>query len=645
LRLAGVIRTAKQLSAFIYDKFIVKEIPNMSDPAEMFKELESVVIRFAGDSGDGMQLTGTQFTNASAVIGNDISTMPDFPAEIRAPAGTLAGVSGFQVNFSSRDVLTPGDAPRVLVAMNPAALKSSLPELESGGVVIVNSDAFTRSNLKKAGYQVNPLENGSLDGYQVIEVPLTSLNREALKDVEGLTTKEKDRSQNFFALGLAFWMFDRPMETTLEWIKKKFANRPAVIEANSKALQTGFYFGDTTRTFQQRYRIRPATLAPGTYRKVTGNEATAMGLVTAAQKMGKPLFYGSYPITPASDILHALATLRHFDVRTFQAEDEIAAMGSVIGAAFGGALAVTGTSGPGVALKSEAINLAVVLELPMVIINVQRGGPSTGLPTKTEQSDLLQAMFGRNGESPIAILSPSGPSDCFNIAIEASRLAIRAMTPVFMLSDGFLANSSEPWLVPDPDDIPEIDVQHPQGFTNGEGPFLPYQRNESTLSRPWAIPGTPGLEHRLGGLSKAPLTGNVSYDPEHNEQMLTDRAEKIARLADVIPDQEVYGPEEGDLLLVGWGGTFGAIRSAVMLAHRQGRSVAHAHVRYLNPFPGNLRELLSRYKRVVVPELNAGQLAFLLRGRFALNIQSFPKLHARPFKIREIAAKIEELLG
>jgi 2-oxoglutarate ferredoxin oxidoreductase subunit alpha len=617
----------------------------MSDRDEMFKELESVVIRFAGDSGDGMQLTGTQFTNTSAVLGNDISTMPDFPAEIRAPAGTLAGVSGFQVNFSSHDVLTPGDSPRVLVVMNPAALKVSLPELESGGVVIVNSDAFTKSNLNKAGYDENPLEDGTLDGYQVIEVPLTSLNREALKDVEGLTAKEKDRSQNFFALGMAFWMFDRPMDTTLEWIETKFANRPQVIEANSKALETGFYFGETTRTFQQRFRIRPATLPPGTYRKVTGNEATAMGLVTAAKKMGKPLFYGSYPITPASDILHALSALRHFDVRSFQAEDEIAAMGSIIGAAFGGALAVTGTSGPGVALKSEAMNLAIVLELPMVIINVQRGGPSTGLPTKTEQSDLLQAMFGRNGESPIAIVSPRSPSDCFSMALEACRLAVRAMTPVVFLSDGFLANSSEPWRLPDPDDIPEIKVVHPQGRSNGAAPFMPYERDPETLARPWAIPGTKGLEHRLGGLSKAPVTGNVSYQPQHHEQMVNDRAEKIARLADVIPEQTVYGPERGELLLVTWGGTFGAARSAVMRSLRQGRSVAHAHIGYLNPLPKNLRDILGRYKRVLVAELNKGQLAFLLRGTFAMDIMSYSKLHARPFKISEITSKIDELLG
>lgn len=611
-----------------------------------FKELDSIVIRFAGDSGDGMQLTGTQFTNTSAVLGNDISTMPDFPAEIRAPAGTLAGVSGFQVNFSNRDILTPGDSPQVLVAMNPAALKASLRDLDPGGTIIINTDAFSQTNLRKAGYEESPLEDGSLRGYHIIEVPLTTMNREALKDIESLSTKDKDRSQNFFALGIVFWMFDRPMETTLEWVQKKFAKRPDLIEANTRALQAGYFFGDTTRTFQQRYRIRPAELPPGTYRKVTGNEAMAMGLVTAAYKMGKPLFYGTYPITPASDILHALAPLRHFDVRTFQAEDEIAAMGSIIGAAFGGAFAVTGTSGPGVALKSEGMGLAIALELPMVIVNVQRGGPSTGLPTKTEQADLLQALFGRNGESPIVVIAPQSPADCFNIAVEAARLAVRATTPVMILSDGFLANSSEPWLVPNPDDIAPIPVVHPAARDhNSDDPFLPYLRDDETLGRPWAIPGTAGLEHRIGGLSKAPVTGNVSYEPAHHQQMVADRAEKIARLADFLPEQEVFGPRSGDLLLISWGGTFGSVRSAVTQAQANGRSVAHAHLRYLNPLPRNLRDILSRYKQVVVPELNGGQLAFLLRGRFALNIQSFPKMHARPFKISEITDKIEQLLG
>ncbi|MCA9969556.1 MAG: 2-oxoacid:acceptor oxidoreductase subunit alpha [Anaerolineales bacterium] len=623
----------------------------MSDPIEheqeQFEERESVVIRFAGDSGDGMQLTGTQFTNASAVFGNDISTMPDFPAEIRAPAGTLAGVSGFQVNFSSEDVLTPGDAPQVLVAMNPAALKASLPDLETGGIIIVNTDAFTATNLRKAGYEQSPLEDSSLRGYEVHEVPLTTLNREALKDIEGLSTKDKDRCQNFFALGLSFWLFDRPLTTSLEWLQKKFARQPQIAEANITALQTGYFFGETTEAFRHRYRIKPAVLPPGTYRKVTGNEATAIGLVTAAQKAGKSLFYGTYPITPASDILHALAPLRHFDVRTFQAEDEIAAMGSIIGAAFGGAIAVTGTSGPGIALKSEAMNLAVALELPMVIVNVQRGGPSTGLPTKTEQSDLLQVMYGRNGESPIPVIAPQSPADCFDMAIEAVRMAVRASSPVVMLSDGFLANSSEPWRLPNAEDIAPIVVEHPAGRSNGNGadePFLPYKRDPETLGRPWAIPGTPGLEHRLGGLSKAPLTGNVSYRPEHHEQMCRDRAEKVARLADVIPEQTVFGPPEGDLLLVTWGGTFGAARSAVQKAQARGYSVAHAHIRYLNPFPRNLDALLQRYKQVLVAELNGGQLAFLLQGKFARPVLSYPKLHGQPFKISEIRHKIEEVL-
>ncbi len=621
----------------------------MNEHDYIIEERDSVVIRFAGDSGDGMQLTGTQFTNTSAVFGNDISTMPDFPAEIRAPIGTLAGVSGFQVNFSNRDILTPGDAAQILVAMNPAALKASLSDVETNGTIIINTDAFSQANLRKAGYEADPRHDGSLKNYQVLEVPLTSLNREALRDIEGLSNKEKDRSQNFFALGMAFWMFDRPLEVTIDWINQKFAKNPPVREGNIRSLETGYHFGDTSRIFQHRYRIRPATLPPGTYRKVTGNTALAMGFVTAAQKMGKPLFYGTYPITPASDILHALAPLRNFDVRTFQAEDEIAAMGSIIGAAFGGALAVTGTSGPGIALKSEGMNLAVALELPMVIVNVQRGGPSTGLPTKVEQSDLLQAMFGRNGESPMAILAPYSPSDCFDIAIEACRLAVRTMSPVVVLSDGFLANSSEPWMIPNADDIPPIEYAHPPAVIsngeNGHEPFLSYKRDPETMARPWAIPGTAGLEHRIGGLSKAPVTGNVSYNPLHHEQMVRDRAEKIARLAEIIPEQEVFGPQSGELLLVSWGGTYGAVRSAVVQAQSRGLSVAHAHLRYLNPFPRNLRDILSRYRQVVVAELNGGQLSFLLRGRYALNVQSYTKVHGRPFTIGEIVARIEKALG
>ena len=620
----------------------------MADPKHIeFEDVESVIIRFVGDSGDGMQLTGTQFSNTSAVFGNDISTFPDFPAEIRAPAGTLAGVSGFQVNFSSDEILTPGDAPQVLVAMNPAALKANLPDLVPGGRVIVNTDAFTSGNLKKAGYEENPLEDGSLDGYKVYDLPITTLNRDALAELEGLATKDIDRCKNFFALGLTFWIFDRPLDTSLEYISEKFAKLPDIAKANRMALRAGYDVGHNTEAFQTRYRIKPAHLKPGVYRRITGNEAVAMGLVTAAQKANKPLFYGSYPITPASDILHNLAALKNFDVRTFQAEDEIAAMGSTIGAAFGGAFAVTGSSGPGIALKSEAINLALVLELPMVIINVQRGGPSTGLPTKTEQSDLLQVMFGRNGESPVPIIAPATPTDCFNAAIEAFRMAVRATTPVFLLSDGYLANSAEPWLIPNPDDIEPIVVKHPAAPSNGSDDFLPYKRDSETFGRPWAIPGTAGLEHRLGGLGKQPDTGNVSYMPQEHEQMVRDRAEKVARLADFIPEQELIGPTEGDLLVISWGGTFGAVRSAVLRLQQQGQPVSHAHIRYINPFPRNLEGILSRFKRILVPELNLGQLTTLLRGRYygTQIFIPFAKVQGRPFTIREIVSKIESLLA
>ncbi len=612
------------------------EIHDMDGSIE---DLESIVIRFAGDSGDGMQLTGTQFTNTAAIFGNDVSTLPDYPAEIRAPAGTLPGVSGFQVNFSSTKIRTPGDAPQVLVAMNPAALASNLKELEHGGVLIVNTDAFTQKNLQKAHYESNPLEDGSLDGYQVHPIPLTTLNKNALADIEGLGAKEVDRSKNFFALGLSFWMFDRSLEPTIEWVEKKFARRPEIAEANKRALKAGFNFGETTRTFQRRFRIRPAKLPPGTYRKITGNQAAAYGFITAAQKAGKPLFYGAYPITPASDILHILAPLKHFDVRTFQAEDEIAAMGAVIGAAFGGAVSVAATSGPGIALKSEAINLAMILELPMVIANIQRGGPSTGLPTKPEQSDLLQAMFGRNGESPIPIIAPYSPADCFDAAVEATRLAIFASSPVIYLSDGYLANSAEPWRIPNPDEIEPIPVDHP---TNPEN-FQAYARDEESLARKWAIPGTPGLEHRLGGLEKQKGTGNVSYEPDNHAYMTWVRAEKVRRLENVIPEQTVYGDRKGDLLVLGWGSTFGAIRTAVERARARGRAVSHAHIRHLNPFPRNLGAILDNYKRVLIPEMNLGQLAMMVRARYLVDAITLPKVEGRPFRISEIRAKIEEL--
>jgi 2-oxoglutarate ferredoxin oxidoreductase subunit alpha len=602
-------------------------------------DLDAVVIRFAGDSGDGMQLTGTQFTNTAAIFGNDVSTLPDYPAEIRAPAGTLPGVSGFQVHLSSEDVRTPGDAPQVLVVMNPAALATNLRDLDPGGIIIINTDSFTQKNLQKANYSTNPLEDGSLAGYRVHEIPISTLNRNALESIEGLSSKEIDRSKNFFALGLTFWIFDRKLENTLDWIGKKFGRRPEVSEANARALKAGYYYGETVETFQRRFRIRPAKLSPGTYRKITGNEATAFGFVAAAHKANKPLFYGAYPITPASDILHFLSPLKNFDVRTFQAEDEIAAMGAVIGAAFGGAFSVAGTSGPGVALKSEAIGLAVALELPLVIANVQRGGPSTGLPTKPEQSDLLQAMFGRNGESPVPIIAPASPADCFNLAFEAFRLAVQASTPVFFLSDGYLANSAEPWKIPDPDSLPVIRVEHP---SDPEG-FKAYKREPESLARNWAIPGTPNLEHRLGGLGKRDGTGSVSYVPEDHEHMVWVRAEKVARLANIIPKQDYYGDTEGSLLVVGWGSTFGAIRSAVEQARRAGRSVSHAHVRYLNPFPSNLGEMLGRFDRILVPEMNLGQFSLLLRGTLGIDVIPFSKVQGRPFKISEIQAKIEEL--
>ncbi len=613
-----------------------------------FEDVESVTIRFAGDSGDGMQLTGTQFSDAIAVFGNDISTLPDFPAEIRAPAGTLAGVSGFQVNFASEDILTPGDAPQVLVAMNPAALKANLSDLQPGGKIIVNTDAFTESNLKKANYNSNPLEDGSLDGYEVHKLPISTLNRNALADIEELTTKDIDRCKNFFALGLTFWLYDRSLDTSLNYIARKFAKTPALMHANQTALRTGYSVGHNTEAFQTRYRISRANLTPGVYRKITGNEALALGLVTAAQKAGKPLFYGSYPITPASDILHALAALKQFDVRTFQAEDEIAAMGAVIGAAFGGVFAVTGTSGPGIALKSEGINLAIMLELPMVIINVQRGGPSTGLPTKTEQSDLLQAMYGRNGESPIPILAPCSPANCFDTAIEAFRLAVRIMSPVFILSDGYLGNSSEPWLIPNPDDIPPIVVKHPVSANNGSGndAFKPYKRDPKTLGRAWAIPGTPGLEHRIGGLAKQPETGNVSYVPREHEQMVEERAIKVAHLAHIIPPQQVLGPQSGDLLVVSWGSTYGAVRSAVTRMHKRGLPVSHVHIRHINPFPHDLGDILNRFERILVPEMNMGQLIILLRGRYGTHdFIPFSKVQGRPFAIKEIELKIESLLA
>lgn len=606
------------------------------------EEIETVTIRFAGDSGDGMQLTGTQFTNTSAVVGNDISTLPDFPAEIRAPAGSLPGVSGFQLNFSSRDIRTPGDQPNVLVAMNPAALKVNLPDLEEGGTIIINSDEFNKENLKKAGYEANPLEDETLKGYRVHKLPITTLNIRALQEAEvQLSRKEMDRCKNFFALGVLYWLYDRPAEPSLEWIRVKFAKNPEVLKANEIALKTGYNFADTTEVFTTHYKVRKAVIAPGKYRKITGNEATAIGFVTAAELVGQPLFYGSYPITPASDILHELSRHKNFGVKTFQAEDEIAAVCAAIGASFAGHVGVTGTSGPGVALKQEAIGLAVMTELPLVIINVQRGGPSTGLPTKTEQADLFQAVWGRNGECPAIVVAPATPADCFHMAIEAVRLAFKYMTPVFYLSDGYLANGAEPWLVPNVDELPQIPVQ----FTTEPENFLPYARDPETLSRPYALPGTPGLEHRIGGIEKQHETGNVNYEPENHHFMVMMRQAKVDRAVQDVPDVEVYGDAEGGkVLVVGWGSTYGSITSAVERMREEGKPVSSIHLKHLNPFPANLGEVLRRFEKVIVPEMNLGQLCTMIRAKYLVDAVAFSKVKGRPFQIREIVRKVEEYL-
>ncbi len=611
----------------------------LGNAEEKIQEVTSVTIRFAGDSGDGMQLTGTQFTNTAALLGNDISTLPDFPAEIRAPQGSLPGVSGFQVNFSSLDIRTPGDEPDVLVAMNPAALKVNLPDLHEGGILIVNENEFIKSNLDKAGYVSNPLTDGSLKGYRLISIPITDLTYNALTEIE-MTKRNKERCKNFFALGIVFALFDRPLEPTYRWIDQKFGAKPEIAEANRRTLKAGYDYADTTEIFTTHYRVRKASLPPGKYRKITGNEATALGFVAAAELTGRPLFYGSYPITPASDILHELSRLKNFGVKSFQAEDEIAAMGAAIGAAFAGHIGLTGTSGPGVCLKSEAIGLAVMTELPVVIVNVQRGGPSTGLPTKTEQADLLQALYGRNGECPVAVVAPASPSDCFHMAVEAVRLAVTFMTPVFYLSDGYIANGAEPWKIPQLSELPAMRQALRQDPTG----FLPYERDEQTLSRPWAVPGTPGLEHRIGGLEKQHRTGNVSYDPANHDFMVRLRAEKIARIANHIPDLTVEGDPEGDLLILGWGGTYGAIATATEELRRQGYRVSNAHLRYLNPFPRNLGDALKRFKRVAVAELNLGQLNLLIRSAFLTDTVSINKVAGKPFKISELIARCKALL-
>jgi 2-oxoglutarate ferredoxin oxidoreductase subunit alpha len=618
----------------------IVETRNEEQQPSAHEPLHEVVIRFAGDSGDGMQVTGGQFTTTSALVGNDLSTLPDFPAEIRAPAGTLPGVSAFQVRIADYDIHTPGDAPDVLVAMNPAALKANLRDLKPNGVVIVNTDEFVTRNFKKVGLEKSPLEDGTLDGFRVFKADITTLTRRALEG-SGLDARSQERCKNFFALGMCYWLFSRPMEPTVEWLEKRFAAKPDLAAANVKVMKAGYNFCDITGLFQVRYEVLPAKLEPGTYRNMNGNLALALGLVTASRKSGLPLFFGSYPITPASDILHHLAPLKSYGVTTFQAEDEIAAVASSIGASFGGALGVTATSGPGLALKQEAISLAVMVELPLVVVDVQRAGPSTGMPTKTEQADLLQAMFGRHGESPVPIVAPSSPADCFRAALEACQVATRHMVPVILLSDGYLANGAEPWRLPALEDLPDLAVE----FRTDPAGFLPYVRDPETLARAWAIPGTPGLEHRIGGIEKQEGTGNVNYEPANHERMVHLRAEKVARIADRLPPLTVDGPPEGELLVIGWGSTQGAIIGGVKQAREQGLTVSRAHFRWLNPLPKNTGEVLARFDKVLLPEMNLGQLAMILRARFLKDVIAFNKVQGRPFSRREVSGKIAEILG
>jgi len=603
--------------------------------------IEKAVIRFCGDSGDGMQISGNQFTSTTALFGNDLATFPDYPAEIRAPAGTLPGVSGFQVQFSSGDVYTPGDAVDVLVAMNPAALKMNIRDLRQNGILIVNNDSFTPNDLRKAHLTANPLEDHSLDGYRVFAVALEKLTAAALDDL-GLDAKSVNRCKNFFALGMSYWLYNRPMDHTYHWLDDKFKTKPLLAEANKRAMKAGYTYCEATEAFQVSYEIPPAKLAPGIYRNLSGNQALAMGFVVAANQAKLPLFLGSYPITPASDILHELSGYKNFGVLTFQAEDEIAAIASAIGASYSGALAITTTSGPGMALKTEAMGLAVAVELPVVICDIQRGGPSTGLPTKTEQADLLQAMFGRNSEAPIPVLAASTPGDCFWIAVEASRIALKYMIPVIILSDGYLANGAEPWRIPNVQDIPEFPVHF---TTNPEG-FLPYKRDPQTLSRPWAIPGTPGLEHRVGGLEKQETTGNVNYEPLNHEKMVRMRAAKVEAIGQDVPDVVPAGDPDGDLLIIAWGSTYGSV-TAALRAQREssGCRIGHVHLRYLNPLPRNLGQVMKRYKKVLVPEMNLGQLSLILRAKYLVDVEGYNKIQGQPFKQSELEAKIEEVLG
>jgi 2-oxoglutarate ferredoxin oxidoreductase subunit alpha len=604
--------------------------------------LDKVVVRFAGDSGDGMQVAGSRFTDASALFGNDLATLPSFPAEIRAPAGTLPGVSSFQVQIADFDILTAGDEPDCLVAMNPAALKKNLKDLRQGGTLVINTDAFDERNLAKAGYESDPLEDGTLEGFRVIQVPMDELTQEAVKET-GVSGRSVLRSKNFFALGLLAWLFHRPTEPTIEWARKKFSRTPEVAEANVAAFQAGYTFGEATEAAKITFEIKPAALEPGTYTNVNGNTALAWGLIAASQLSGLPLFYGTYPITPASDILHELARHKHFGVRTFQAEDEIAGVGSAIGAAFAGSLAVTGSSGPGIALKSEAISMAFMMELPLIVVNVQRAGPSTGMPTKPEQSDLLFSLYGRHGESPIPVLAIASPSDAFELTIEAARIAIKYMTPVLLLSDNQVANGSEPWKLPDVSTLAPIEVKFAKHGNGRNGTFLPYMRDIDTFARPWALPGTPGLEHRIGGLEKEAITGNVSYDPGNHQLMTDSRAWKVANIVNDIPDLQVAGDEEADILVMGWGSTFGSIRAAARRIRLTGGKVATIHLRHLNPMPQNLGEILHRYDKILIPELNTGQLRKVIRAEFLVDAKGLNKVAGEPFKISEITEKIVEM--
>jgi 2-oxoglutarate ferredoxin oxidoreductase subunit alpha len=609
-------------------------------PVKPRRILDRAVVRFAGDSGDGMQLTGEQFTSEAAWAGNDISTLPNFPAEIRAPAGTLFGVSSFQLQFGSRRVYTPGDRLDCLVAMNPAALKVHLPDLKEGGLLILNTSAFEKKNLDRAGYAKNPLEDTSLDErYRTHKIDITRLTIEGLAGLP-LNAKEKDRCKNFFALGLVSWIYTRPIEPTLGWIKKRFTKNADVAEANTRALKAGYHFGETAEIFAECYGVEPAEMAPGVYRSMTGNRALAWGILAAAQRTGLPVVYGAYPITPASDILHELSMHKRFHVRTFQAEDEIAAVGAIIGAAFGGGIGLCATSGPGLALKSEGIALAVMAELPIVVFDIQRGGPSTGLPTKTEQADLMQALYGRNSECPVVVIAPATPGDCFFIAYEAIRIAVKYMVPVIVLSDGYLANGAEPWLIPDPKNLPDIQVRF---RTDPEG-FQPYAREEATLARPWVRPGTPGLEHRIGGLEKQDVTGNVSYDPDNHDLMVRLRAEKVRRVAQEIPPTTINGPAGGDLLVVGWGGTYGTITAAVEEAQAAGKSVASIHLRHLSPLPPDLGQILRQYRRVLVPEINSGQLVRVLRAEYLVDAVGFNRVRGVPLATQDIVDAINQLV-